>query len=354
MASYIQAVRPCFTSNHSPAGESAISSFLNPHSSPSAIPGSTGFLTDATGAVNELVEYTAWADVTNNHINLRRARAMATGCETWLEKNIQLTYNTNTVNIPKYMYTSKELDTRTHLYYFGARYYDPKTSLWVSTDPILGRYLDAGEKDMSSGGGHAGILDSKNMGLYTYCDSVEKVGGKEGVFNSKNLAMYTYCHQNPMIFIDPDGKETTIYFFKGDGGSHVAVGIDYGESGLPTIYDPGGNYYTGIAERPGDAIFTGVAGTKDSFLKFHKKIGDTGTLFTFNTTPEEEQQIYKNMIEAGNMGPFFCAIQSSGVVKGVGPFKDIDDKWLPSSFQKEIGKIEGGKIEKITFIDPDK
>lgn len=163
--------------------------------------GSTGFLTDSTGAVNEHIEYTAWADVTSNNINMRRARAMATGCETWLEKNIQLTYNTNTVNIPKYMYTSKELDTQTHLYYFGARYYDPKTSLWVSTDPILGRYLDVSEKDMSSGGGYAGILDSKNMGLYTY------------------------CHQNPMIMVDPDGN--IVITITKTGGGNFGYGFTY-------------------------------------------------------------------------------------------------------------------------------
>ena len=116
--------------------------------------GSTGFLTDATGAVNEHVEYTAWG-------------------ETWLEKNIQLTYNGSEVNIPKYMYTSKELDTQTHLYYFGARYYDPKTSLWVSTDPILALYL-------------LGEINS-------------------GVNNSKNLNVYSYVFSNPLSLIDRFG-----------------------------------------------------------------------------------------------------------------------------------------------------
>jgi RHS repeat-associated protein len=32
------------------------------------------------------------------------------------------------------LYAVKELDEETGLYYYGARYYDPKTSLWLSTD----------------------------------------------------------------------------------------------------------------------------------------------------------------------------------------------------------------------------
>ena len=39
-------------------------------------------------------------------------------------------------------FSGKELDTETGLYYFGARYYDPRISLWVSADPILDKYLN--------------------------------------------------------------------------------------------------------------------------------------------------------------------------------------------------------------------
>ena len=34
--------------------------------------------------------------------------------------------------------TAKELDEETGLYYYGARYLDPKYSMWISTDPALG------------------------------------------------------------------------------------------------------------------------------------------------------------------------------------------------------------------------
>jgi len=32
-------------------------------------------------------------------------------------------------------FTSKELDEETGLYYYGARYYEPATSRWISPDP---------------------------------------------------------------------------------------------------------------------------------------------------------------------------------------------------------------------------
>ncbi|MBK9718813.1 MAG: hypothetical protein IPO85_15105 [Saprospiraceae bacterium] len=36
----------------------------------------------------------------------------------------------------KYRFTGKEVDEETGLYYFGARYYDPRISLWYGVDPL--------------------------------------------------------------------------------------------------------------------------------------------------------------------------------------------------------------------------
>jgi RHS repeat-associated protein len=45
-------------------------------------------------------------------------------------------------------------------YYFGARYYEPQTQMWLSPDPILGSYM--------KGGPNGGVLNARNLGLYTY------------------------------------------------------------------------------------------------------------------------------------------------------------------------------------------
>jgi RHS repeat-associated protein len=88
--------------------------------------------------------------------------------ETWMHQG------GNTEKSP-YLFTSKELDEETGLYYFGARYYDPRTSVWVSADRILGDYLDSDR-------------------------------GLGGIYNPTNLALYAYAHHNPVKLNDPDGN----------------------------------------------------------------------------------------------------------------------------------------------------
>lgn len=79
----------------------------------------------------------------------------------------------NTQRTP-YLFTAKELDEETGLYNFGARYYDPRTSVWQSTDPILSEYL---------------VADSES-----------------GVFVPANLSVYAYTHNRPLVATDPDGN----------------------------------------------------------------------------------------------------------------------------------------------------
>ncbi len=82
----------------------------------------------------------------------------------------------------------RKLGTETGLIYFGARYYDPRTSVWQSPDPILAKYLPTGDKEKD-----------KNL------------PGMGGVFNSSNLNLFAYTHQNPVKYIDPDGSYSKIH-----------------------------------------------------------------------------------------------------------------------------------------------
>ncbi|WP_243374939.1 SpvB/TcaC N-terminal domain-containing protein [Geotalea sp. SG265] len=135
--------------------------------------GSSNMITDAKGAIYQHLEYFPYG-------------------ETWIEEGGS--YGGNT---PGYKFTGKELDPETGLYYFGARYYEPVISRWISADPILGKYLDG------------------------------KPNG--GIYRSLNVAMYTYGYQSPLVLVDPDGnaptaKEAAVM------SSHV-----YGGSGTPLI-----------------------------------------------------------------------------------------------------------------------
>lgn len=52
----------------------------------------------------------------------------------WGEEMHQYNANTFSFSSP-YRFNSKEKDAETGLYYYGARYYDPKVSIWLSVDP---------------------------------------------------------------------------------------------------------------------------------------------------------------------------------------------------------------------------
>jgi RHS repeat-associated protein len=75
------------------------------------------------------------------------------------------------------------LDDETDYYYYGARYYNPRTSLWLGTDPLSG-YNPLMEVEHYIDGQHNG-----------------------GVYNSGNLNPYIYCYQSPIVYYDPNGKQ---------------------------------------------------------------------------------------------------------------------------------------------------
>ena len=69
---------------------------------------------------------------------------------------------TNTSYELNYKFNGKELDAESNMYYYGARYYDPRISVWMSVDPLA-------EKDL-------------------------------------RFTPYNYCVNNPFALSDPDGK----------------------------------------------------------------------------------------------------------------------------------------------------
>ena len=71
------------------------------------------------------------------------------------------------------------------MYYYGARYYNPRESIWLSADPLSG-YNPNNETEHYIDGQHNG-----------------------GVYNSFNLNTNIYCYQSPVKLVDPNGKQAS-------------------------------------------------------------------------------------------------------------------------------------------------
>ncbi|WP_437575486.1 RHS repeat domain-containing protein [Sorangium sp. So ce887] len=148
-----------FITKHIYAGQTRIASKMDPdwfrdpptlYYHPDHL-GSTSFASNNEQTLTQRDEYfptgELWIDASDSRYELRRA----------------------------YVFTGKELDQATGLYYFGARYYDARINVWLSPDPILDEYM--------AGGPGA------------------------GVFNPGNLGLYSYTLNNPVNLVDPDGRQ---------------------------------------------------------------------------------------------------------------------------------------------------
>jgi len=111
--------------------------------------GSTSYVTDVDGELYEHMQY------------------FPSG-EPWVDQR------SNTERLP-HLFSSKELDQETDLYYYGARYYDPRLGLWASTDPASTKYLE----------GQVGL---------------------GGIYDPINLSAYNYAKHNSLKYTDPDGQ----------------------------------------------------------------------------------------------------------------------------------------------------
>ena len=123
--------------------------------------GSAQVVTERGGSLLERIEYMPYGEI-------------------WVEHK----YDAAESSLP-YRFTGKELDPETNFYYFGARYLDPRTSRWLSTDPAMGDYIP-----------------SAGMGE-------ENLPGLGGVYNTINLHSYHYSFNNPIKYIDPNGETAT-------------------------------------------------------------------------------------------------------------------------------------------------
>ena len=94
-----------------------------------------------------------------------------------------------------YKFNGKELDEETGLYYYGARYYDPRVSNWLSVDPLAEKF--------------------------------------------PNASPYNYCLDNPINLIDPDGMAPGDpigpgYYSASINSRYIGFGVTKGATNIST------------------------------------------------------------------------------------------------------------------------
>ena len=86
-------------------------------------------------------------------------------------------YSLLTANSLTFTFSAKEKDSETDLSYFGSRYYSSDLSIWLSVDPMAGKY--------------------------------------------PSLSPYVYCADNPVKLVDPDGEEIEIVITIDENGNKI-------------------------------------------------------------------------------------------------------------------------------------
>ena len=147
-----------------------------------------------------------------------------------------------------YLFNGKELDSETGLYYYGARYYDPKVSIFVNVDPLV----------------------------------------------EKTMQAYAYANNNPVRFIDPDGKEPqdVIITFNKSTGKLYIIDRDHYQKGLPTKIVSAKDYVQGgVRDNKGKLTHNQVLVLKNVFSGGES---DTDGNITRNLSKDPDQLAIPN------------------------------------------------------------
>lgn len=111
--------------------------------------------------------------------------------ETFIEERTDAVYTS-------YLFNGKELDEETGLYYYGARYYDPRISMWYGVDPLA---------DVAPGWSpYRAFYNNPNR----YIDPTGMLEDDYGLDKDGNIALLreTDDKTDKLIALDNKGQET--------------------------------------------------------------------------------------------------------------------------------------------------
>ena len=172
-----------------------------------------------------------------------------------------------------YTFSAKEKDSETGLSYFGSRYYSSDLSIWLSVDPMAGKY--------------------------------------------PSLSPYVYCANNPVRVVDPDGEE--VWFPDDPPKKNVLTSVKN------TIQKVGAQIEAGLHQL--DLKVTGTA--ENRFCEGNSDGANQGTITKRDV--EVGMAIVATMVTAG------AAIEAEGagsaIISTAAAVNDIDDATVNTTGQ---------------------
>jgi RHS repeat-associated protein len=242
--------------------------------------GSTAYVTDASGEVFQHLEYFAFG-------------------ETFVEEH------SNTDRTP-YLFNGKEFDEETGMYYYGARYYDPRISIFPSVDPK----------------------------------------GEELI----NMSPYAYAADNPVKFVDVDGqypKPSEILKKAGFELNPFAAGFLDGLADASPIGAIGFAYDLATDSEFRQQTIDGIKSLmEDPVGSMKKMVGDKAdtyaAVFAGNATEEQKYSVGEDLgnltgaiLTGGGIKKLFDKLTKKGVIyevpgsftKSGKPYIGRSDKW---------------------------
>ncbi|WP_319561388.1 RHS repeat-associated core domain-containing protein [Marispirochaeta sp.] len=212
--------------------------------------GSAQFVSDRDGGQYEHMEYTPYGEL-------------------W-EEQVSDSYDM----IP-FRFTAKEWDSETELYYYGARYLDPKRGRWMSADPAGAELMNPMERNREGK-----LVQKKDYSLIE-------------AFN-----WYSYVSNNPIKYVDPTGLDTWYFglvaqidipflnFIKPNLPNEIssALGLyydtddksfgwynvnSYGQSVIPDVQ---AGFEIGVTELEADDYFSRSTGTIETSIIFSESL----------------------------------------------------------------------------------
>ncbi len=173
-----------------------------------------------------------------------------------------------------YLFNAKESDEETGLYYYGARYLNPSIALWLSTDPLQGKY--------------------------------------------PGISPYNYCAGNPVKLVDPDGE------------APVALALATQPEVYPVIAIVGIGY---LLYKSGEYFYEYYQKSNASINEHTKKSSDTESQKTGNNRTNENDNVKKGKSKTGD----YSNIPDSKKVGEGGKFTSSQKKKILEENRKRNG-----------------